>query len=122
MFLFQTCLWIIGSLHWICFYLTKIMVTRMIRENVLVVIRLNKSILYTTNYLLEIKRNVLSKSNIKKCVCFLLSRANKSFKLVYLSVIRFMLNIFALALILERRNTTNMPFSSSKARLLLTLM
>ena len=35
------------------------------------------------------------------CVCFLLSRANKSFKLVYLSVIRFMLNIFAMALILE---------------------
>ena len=73
----------------------------MITENVWVVIRLNKSILYTTNYPLEIKRNGLSKSNIKKCVCFLISRANKSFKLVYLSVIRFMLNIFAMALILE---------------------
>ena len=62
------------------------------------------------------------KDQYQKYVCFLLSRANKSFKLVYLSVIRFMLNIFALALILERTNTTNMPFSSSKARLLLTLM
>ena len=78
------------------------MVTRMIMENVLVVIRLNKSILYTTNYPLEIKKECSIKVQYQKmCVCFLLSRANKSFKLVYLSVIRFMLNIFAMALILE---------------------